>query len=57
VNLSKTADQAARSLADEVRAKIATMPTTDTERIAIMVRVGELLSGVTAPTPAAASAP
>lgn len=43
--LSRAAELAAKSLADGVREKVAAMPTTDTERVAIMVRVGELLTG------------
>jgi hypothetical protein len=51
VTLSRAAENAAKAFADEVRAKIAVMPTTDTERLAIQVRVGELLAGVTVPKP------
>lgn len=43
--LSSAAEAAAKGLADEVRDKVRAIPTTDTERIAIQVRVAELLGG------------
>jgi hypothetical protein len=43
--LSRVADAAARSIAEETNAKIGAIPTTDTERMAIKVRVAELIGG------------
>lgn len=45
-NLSQAAERAAQSIAEKAKAEIFSIPTTDTERIAIMVHVGELLSDV-----------